>query len=206
MKSVLISQSIEDCIKIINGEKTMIKFSNAPKGTPFKVYIYCDTDRHPFIRTEHLVVNKAGKARKEGDNFYCNWFFSKNQAEEFYLTPTGNVFGEFICDRVYNIYEKTGGKPQKGWNISDFKIYDRCIELEYEDFYRPCPVTPVNCTNCFKFGKPFSIKYDERKRKIYCTRRVSEKPITFVYVEELKETPPIFHKELKDTNTINRGE
>ena len=200
MKSVLIFQSIEDCIKIINGEKTMIKFANAPRGTPFKVYIYCDTDRHPFIRTEHLVVNKAGKARKEGDNFYCNLFFSENQAEEFYLTPTGNVFGEFICDRVYNIYEKTDGKPSKGWNISNLKIYDRGIELELEDFYRPCPVTPVNCTNCFKFGKPFSIKYDERKRKIYCTRRVSEKPITFVYVEELKETPPIFHKELKDTN------
>lgn len=28
----------------------------------------------------------------------------------------------------------------------------------------------------------------------------AEKPITFVYIEELKETPPIFHKELKDTN------
>lgn len=48
--------------------------------------------------------------------------------------------------------------------------------------------------------KPYSIKYDQRKREVYCTRRVSEKPITFVYVEELKETPPIFHKELKDTN------
>lgn len=201
MKSVLISQSIEDCIKIINGEKTMIKFANAPKGTPFKVYIYCDTDDRNFLKSkEHLVMDKAGKARKEGDNFYCNWFFSENQAEEFYLTPTGNVFSEFICDRVYDIYEKTGGKPQKGWNISDFKIYDRCTELEYEDFYRPCPVTPVNCTNCFKFGKPHSIQYDKRKRKVYCTRRVSEKPITFVYVEELKETPPIFHKELKDTN------
>ena len=34
MKSVLISQSVEDCIKIINGEKTMIKFTNVPKGTP----------------------------------------------------------------------------------------------------------------------------------------------------------------------------
>ena len=34
MKAVLISQSVEDCIKIINGEKTMIKFASVPKETP----------------------------------------------------------------------------------------------------------------------------------------------------------------------------
>lgn len=205
MKSVLISQSIEDCIKIINGEKTMIKFANAPKGTPFKVYIYCDVnDKNFFKQKEYLIVNRAGIARFEGPESYSKCVFSKNRNYDYYIYAAGYVFGEFICDRVYDIYEKTGGKPQKGWNISDFKIYDRCNELEYEDFYRPCPVTPVNCTNCFKFGKPHSIQYDKRKRKVYCTRRVSEKPITFVYVEELKETPPIFHKELKDTNNSSR--
>ena len=201
MKSVLISQSIKDCIKIINGEKTMIKFANEPRGTPFKVYIYCDVNDTNFFRQkEYLIVNRAGIARFEGPEFYSKCCFSGNQYYDYYIFVTGYVFGEFICDRIYDIYEKTGGKPSKGWNISNLKIYDRGIELKLEDFYRPCPVAPVNCTNCFKFGKPYSIKYDERKRKIYCTRRVSEKPITFVYVEELKETPPIFHKELKGTN------
>lgn len=75
MKSVLISIRPKWVEKIANGEKTIEVRKTAPKETPFKAYIYCT----------------IGNGMK-GD----------------YLVPSGiqcgKVIGEFICDKIYELF------------------------------------------------------------------------------------------------------
>lgn len=82
MKAVLISIHPRWCEKIANGKKTVEIRKTAPKiPTPFKCYIYETKDR----RFENIAV--------------C-W----NDGTPDFIHATGKVLGEFICDRIYNIF------------------------------------------------------------------------------------------------------
>lgn len=83
MKSVLISIKPEWCEKIANGKKTIEVRKTAPQEVPFKCYIY-ETQG----RTETPWVDEDG---------------------HFIYKGRGQVIGEFVCDKVYNLVNAFGG-------------------------------------------------------------------------------------------------
>lgn len=83
MKSVLISIQPEWCEKIVNGKKTIEVRKSAPEEVPFKCYIY-ETQG----RTETPWVDEDG---------------------HFIYKGRGQVIGEFVCDKVYNLVNAFGG-------------------------------------------------------------------------------------------------
>lgn len=135
MKSVLISIKPQFCELIASGKKTIDVRNTRPKiETPFKVYIYC-TQSGKYVdgkQVKNIWVNRGT------DNRYIG---------------NGKVIGEFVCDKVENIFslsrfwlgetieESTcwsskeiieyskGSKKIYGWNISALKIYDKSREL-----------------------------------------------------------------------------
>lgn len=80
MKSVLISIRPQWCKKIASGEKTIEVRKTAPKETPFKAYIYCTKDKYDWLY--RVDNNGRGKAQ--------SWH--------------GKVIGEFICDKIYELF------------------------------------------------------------------------------------------------------
>lgn len=83
MKSILISVRPKWCEKIASGEKTIEVRKIAPKEVPFKAYIY-----ETKGATETPWVDKDGHYIYKGK---------------------GQVIGEFICDKVYNLVNAFGG-------------------------------------------------------------------------------------------------
>ena len=128
MKSVLISIRPKWCEKIASGEKTIEVRKTRPKmDTPFKCYIYCTLQGcNEFFR-----VDLGGDVAK--------WNRGK------WADRKGNVIGEFICDRIYELaplnhapddVEKQACLTREeivnylkgtgyGWHISGLKIYDK---------------------------------------------------------------------------------
>lgn len=138
MKSILISiqpkwcELIDELIKKVEVRKTRPRC-----GMPFKCYIYCTKDE-PLYHS--------------GKKFWC-----KNAGE----FGNGKVIGEFVCDRIDEIYQCNSGwvsenaciskgeffdylgiprethmgydKKAYAWHISDLVIYDKPKELR--DFY-----------------------------------------------------------------------
>lgn len=127
MKAVLISIRPEWCEKIARGEKTIEVRKNRPKlETPFKCYIY---------RTKGSIKHLIN-------------------GEWVNMAVGGTVIGEFICDKILDIFIScsdpnmkglpfpcTGltdreimdylgnGKAGYGWHISNLKIYEKPREL-----------------------------------------------------------------------------
>ena len=83
MKSILISIRPQWCEKIASGEKTIEVRKSAPKEVPFKAYIY-----ETKGATETPWVDEDGHYIYKGK---------------------GQVIGEFICDKVYNLVNAFGG-------------------------------------------------------------------------------------------------
>ena len=83
MKSVLISVKPKWCEKITSGKKTIEVRKSAPKEVPFKAYIY-----ETKGATETPWVDEDGHYIYKGK---------------------GQVIGEFICDKVYNLVNAFGG-------------------------------------------------------------------------------------------------
>lgn len=202
MKSVLISIQPKWCELIAIGKKTIEVRKTAPKlQTPFKCYIYCTNEKH---KGEVLLIGNDGKQVALGD--YRNAFHWKN-------IGNGKVIGEFVCDRIGQIeYQEKylAGLTSRtalqffadkiksscltleelnaygkcatlyGWHISDLKIYDTPKELG--EFNYPCPKTESGCDDCLKHG-PYGWDFDEKSKKIYCTRRLKCPPQSWCYVE-----------------------
>lgn len=182
MKTVLISIRPEWVEKITSGKKTIEVRKSAPKETPFKAYIYCSY----------------------GD-----------MKTNYYLKGRGKVIGEFICDKVerfsvgslrsddieklaclsyyemicyfYKPEELDGKTAKQGfaWHISDLKIYGKPKELS--EFYRPCVSPNHNCEPCIRYGKPYTWDFDEKTGKIFCSRRVTRPPQSYMFVEEIEK-------------------
>lgn len=83
MKSVLISIRPKWVEKIASGKKTIEVRKSAPKEVPFKAYIYetKGTTETPWVDEDGHLIFKG----------------------------RGQVIGEFICDKVYNLVNAFGG-------------------------------------------------------------------------------------------------
>lgn len=183
MKSVLISIRPKWVEKIARGEKTIEVRKTAPKGIPFKAYIYCT------------------KEKKQDDIIWAGVFGDRGKWN-------GHIIGEFVCDKVYNLVNAFGGimfadenlnqlEPQLfrdmscltdeqteeylgnkdgyGWHISNLKIYDKPKELS--EFRTPCKHT-ISCWTCHNFDT----------LKLECIRsncEVLRPPESWLYVEEV---------------------
>ena len=147
-KAVMLSIRPKWCEKIASGEKTVEVRKTRPKlDTPFRGYIYCTLQG-------------------------CNEFFQVDLGRDVakwnrgkWADRKGNVIGEFICDRIYELaplnhapddvekqvcltreeivnYLKGTGY---GWHIVDLRIYDQPRELT--EFRRACP-NSWYCESC----------------------------------------------------------
>ncbi len=205
MKSVLISNRPKWCEKICheigkdeNGkpiyEKRIEVRKTAPKEVPFKAYIYCS---HGNDR-ENYMLGRRGKVVGE---FICDKVDNIEPIFSFYDCYSGyddtsdcSYFEDYSIDAArlkktcltqqdLCIYGK--GEPLYGWHISDLKIYDKPKKLR--EFNRPCPSTNQNCEPCIRYGKPYTWDFDEEVGKIFCSRRVTRPPQSWMYVEEVRK-------------------
>ena len=160
MKSVMLSIRPKWCENIANGEKTIEVRKTKPKlDTPFKCYIYCTLQGcNEFFRVD------LGRD-------VAKWNRGK------WADRKGNVIGEFICDRIYELaplnhapddVEKQACLTREeivnylkgtgyGWHISDLRIYDAPRELsEFQRATDPCDSCHAEytweCTDCKKLG------------------------------------------------------
>lgn len=159
-KAVMLSIRPKWCEKIVNGEKTIEVRKTRPKlDTPFRGYIYCTLQGcNEFFRVD------LGRD-------VAKWNRGK------WADRKGNVIGEFICDRIYELaplnhapddveqqscltreeivhYLKGTGY---GWHISDLRIYDEARDLsEFRRATDPCDSCHAEytweCTGCKKLS------------------------------------------------------
>lgn len=152
--SVMISIQPKWCELIANGKKTIEVRKSRPKlEAPFKCYIYCTLGKSKkFTRLSEAVFFGDGK---EPSN--------------------GKVVGEFVCDKILDIFIScsdpnmkgypfpgTGltdreimdylgnGKPGYGWHISDLVIYDTPKELGEFKQCHICEYMGVCNDRCWK--------------------------------------------------------
>lgn len=214
MKSVLISTRPKWCERIChkigkdeNGkpiyEKRIEVRKSAPKGVPFKAYIYC-TKEH----ANEIVLLKDYKNRFSFGDY-------RKADDHFYTIANGEVIGEFICDRIemvnakcsnygidlfyhdcltdgcltereieeyFNIPEDKDLRVMKGngyvWHISDLKIYDKPKKLS--EFERPCPYQGHCRSECQK-GR---FKNDGM---LVCSNKIARPPQSYMFVEEVEQ-------------------
>lgn len=133
------SYTPQECKRIINGRQTIKVCKNAPKDTPFKVYIYCTKDGYEY----RCRIDENGKLIPELWN--------------------GKVIGEYVCEKVdkyrFSNYEAEydvthdemsqmwlnhpnlitygKGKTLRGLHVSSLKIYDKPKELKEFNLTRP---------------------------------------------------------------------
>lgn len=144
MKSVLISIRPKWCQKIISGEKTIEVRKTRPRlNPPFKCYIYCTKAKARLVGV-----------LRDGDENYGEIYHGK---PFFIKTDDGSacdawgkrrtVFGEFICDRIYEIRKR--GTPENfdycylslnEWGNDDIEaeikaISASCVEKEELNVY-----------------------------------------------------------------------
>lgn len=196
MRAIMKSVSPRICEKVANGDCTILVSKTAPKcEESFKCYIYC-TSAKPYLYKEanppfELFLDSE---LYKGEGYDDRLFSSK-------------VIGEFICDRIDEIYQCNSGwvkenaciskdeffdylgiprgthfgydKKAYAWHISDLKIYDKPKELS--EFGRPCTYKGI-CYSCKRFrpnGIPSPAPYGFCETKITCA------PQGWCYVEEL---------------------
>ena len=101
MKAVMISIQPKWIEKIANGEKTIEVRKTRPKEeTPFKCYIYC-------TKGENLWLTQNGvKSKTELAGYLLN----------------GKVIGEFVCDKIYDLFPFSMG--------TGIELFDAPISLE----------------------------------------------------------------------------
>ena len=98
MKAIIQCYTSQECERIVRGEQTVKVCKTAPKETPFKVYIYC-------------TKKKPNMVSKIIDGCFTIY--------------NGYIIGEFICDKVEDIY------PEYGYldaccEGGDYYILDKC--------------------------------------------------------------------------------
>lgn len=138
MKSVLISIRPKWCEKITNGEKTIEVRKSAPKEVPFKAYIYATKPKKFYkcgaVGTSDELLWIANGKVEMGDGFK---FWADGDE---YKCLNGEVIGEFICDKVYNIepifsfygcysgYDDTSDCSYfEGYSIDDERLEETCL-------------------------------------------------------------------------------
>jgi predicted transcriptional regulator len=189
MKSVLISIQPKWVEKIASGKKTIEVRKTRPKlETPFKCYIYQTKSKDNSIYKQYKVND----------------------------TRSGKVIGEFVCDRIEEVYQCNSGWVQEnaclsqnaffdylgiprnthfgydkkayGWHISDLKIYDKPKELS--EFYSA--KWDIPCENKKRgFNMDFCMAYENGShfcKELNCDKkRLTRPPQSWCYVESLGE-------------------
>ena len=145
-KAVLISIRPEWVEKIMSGEKTLeVRKTRTKLETPFKVYIYCTNPKNTKLWKSRTYIYADDHSHNIFDRCW-----------------SGDVVGEFVCDRIdtinpetepYGIYDadddfvtQTGlvngalwnygkGATLYGWHISALKVYDTPKKLN--EFWLP---------------------------------------------------------------------
>lgn len=176
-KAVMLSIRPKWVEKIANGEKTIEVRKTKPKlDTPFKCYIYCTLQGcNEFFRVD------LGRD-------VAKWNRGK------WADRKGNVIGEFICDRIYELaplnhapddVEKQACLTREeivnylkgtgyGWHIVDLRIYDQPRELT--EFRRACP-NSWYCESCVMHWENNGTCGNERLQ-------IKRPPQSWRYVEE----------------------
>lgn len=179
-KAVLISIRPKWVEKIANGEKTIEVRKTRPKlDTPFKCYIYCTLQGcNEFFRVD------LGRD-------VAKWNRGK------WADRNGNVIGEFICDRIYELaplnhapddVEKQACLTREeivnylkgtgyGWHISDLLIYDEPRELTA--FRRACK-NSWYCESCAMYWENNGTCGNE-------SLQIRRPPQSWCYVEAMKD-------------------
>lgn len=204
MKAVLMSIQPKWCEKIANGKKTIEVRKTKPNlKTPFKVYIYC-TNTPKYHHLYDLRPYNNGKIV-----LGCVQHNSQSLVADNYIN--GKVIGEFVCDKVENIFSQSrfwlnedtlkssclsaeqiwdyanGAEKIYGWRITDLKIYDKPKELG--EFYKECKDVkdfPNSCRrkSCDHYYEEWQNCYAE------CCfngeRPLERPPQSWCYVEELQ--------------------
>ena len=163
MKSVLISIKPKYCELIASGKKTIEVRKSAPKEVPFKAYIY-----ETKGATEMPWVDEDG---------------------HFIYKGRGQVIGEFICDKVYNIepifsfYDCYSGYDDSSdssyfedYSIDDERLKKTC--LTRQDLYiygKDKPLYGWHISDLKIYDKPLSLS----------ELGVDRPPQSYMYVEEL---------------------
>ena len=178
MKSVLISIQPKWCELIASGKKTVEVRKTKPKlETPFKVYIYCTKQGKQFFHGgigEKECLFKNPDTEKIKFDYSFELMCCKNEyTKDNFLS--GKVIGEFVCDKVENIFSQSrfwlnedtlksaclskeqiwnyanGAEKIYAWHISDLVIYDKPRELS--EFYVEGDCDCMNCKKCAWFDK-----------------------------------------------------
>ena len=182
MKSVLISIRPKWCDLIASGRKTIEVRKTCPKiETPFKCYIYetqARSDMPTFVDEDgHVLYTGRGQVIGE---FVCD------KISEIWFSPWSHC--EYVSN-IENLYKASclnfdemfsylGEGGGYGWHISDLKIYDKPKELG--NFWKAdkCPyVTESGCTY-----KHHCIRAGQTQR---CGETLTRPPQSWCYVEEL---------------------
>lgn len=154
MKSVLISIRPKWCEKIASGKKTIEVRKTAPKGVPFKAYIYCtkgkpylyrvdDDDNFELTNTLRPKVDGYVKDYNEQNGKVigeficdkvvktCGWRLYGDTQQCAKRTTAEEAFPKLACLTIYEIVKYAGSENREvcGWHISDLKIYDKPREL-----------------------------------------------------------------------------
>lgn len=177
-KAVLISIQPKWCELIASGKKTVEVRKSRPKmETPFKCYIYCTKAPKGWVRLDKNVQLDT----KIIGEFVCNMITS--------IVYTMDGLADVVdCNTAcmkpseFIVYGK--GDTLYAWHISDLKIYDKPKELS--EFNAICPYKKPDGTRklvecpCDKY----TWDYDEKTGKSFCTRRITNPPQSWCYVEE----------------------
>lgn len=194
MQAVLMSIGPKWCEKIGSRKKGWEIRKTRPKlQTPFKCYIYC-TSRDPHLC---LMQNASGLNLIYAFNYKTAIPFGGK-------VVNGKVIGEFVCDRIEEVYQCHSGwvaenaclsrfeffeylgipyeshlgydKKAYAWHISDLVIYDTPKELS--EFY-----VWKKCNSCRKSGyESTACGYDEDCK---VPAIITRPPQSWYYVEAI---------------------
>lgn len=194
-KAVLISIKPEWCALIASGKKTVEVRKNKPKiKTPFKCYIYC-SDKNTSEPHKLLEAHSNGKIHrcngKVWAEFVCDridrivriGYSSSGKSPQYHtcvsdfrVVSAADTFRDAcLSESEANAY--LNGRIGYGWHISDFKIYDKPLELS--NFY-----VWKKCNSCRDTGyESTACCYDEACK---VPAMITRPPQSWCYVEELK--------------------
>lgn len=201
MKAVMKSVSPRICEKVANGDCTILVSKTAPKcEVPFKCYIYC-TSAKPYLYKE---------ANPPFELFFDSELYKGKGYDDRLFS--GKVIGEFVCDRIDEIYQCNSGwvkenaciskdeffdylgiprgthfgydKKAYAWHISDLKIYGNPKELS-EFKTPPCEKSEKACGNCKWLVKRNTPDAYECECYVEDGRPITRPPQSYMYVEEI---------------------
>ena len=226
MKSVLISIRPKRVEKIANGQKTIEVRKTVPKQVPFKCYIYCTKPKKPKKYTLHTYIN-SGYGRKEF-GVIGQWRSGKEVVDVNSHLPAyrynaylaeGKVIGEFVCDKVYELFlfgMGTGIKlldelvsPEMFCKESCLTEQEICDYIEEKDGYgwhisdlkiydepkelgefkKTKDKIAMTCGMRARNGLCRAIDHEKLCDNIKCCFKTPRPPQSWCYVEELKNEP-----------------